>query len=136
MRFRHRAESDREAGIDMTPLIDIVFIMLIFFVLTASFENQQTIAVDRPSANTADRSEKKGALIVSIDASGMIWFENRNVAKSELTALIRYAMGSQTMTAVVNADKKVESGLLIEVVDRIRMAGVGNVAIATQTAER
>ena len=135
MRFNYQEEAQHDAGIDMTPIIDIVFIMLIFFVLTASFNQQQTIKVDRPSTVVSDGAAKD-TLIISIDASGMVWFENRSASKAEIAALVRSASAGKRVSAVVNADRRVESGLLIEVVDQVRIAGVSNVAVATEAVGR
>ena len=106
MRFEHRDGRERDAGIDMTPMMDIVFIMLIFFVLTASFTQTQTLDVERPSTASHDKSAPE-ALVVSVDRSNIIWFDGRQVGKEEVT------------------------GLLIEVIDQIRLGGVANVAVAT-----
>lgn len=69
MRFQHTQEQDDNAIIDMTPLIDIVFILLIFFILTASFQQQNTINIDRPQSTTNDSSDVV-KLMVTIDKEG------------------------------------------------------------------
>ena len=120
MRFEHRDGRERDAGIDMTPMMDIVFIMLIFFVLTASFTQTQTLDVERPSTASHDKSAPE-ALVVSVDRSNIIWFDGRQVGKEEVTGLVRGAA----------AGRLVPSGLLIEVIDQIRLGGVANVAVAT-----
>lgn len=134
MRFEHRDGRERDAGIDMTPMMDIVFIMLIFFVLTASFTQTQTLDVERPSTASHDRSAPEAlveALVVSVDRSNIIWFDGRQVGKEEVTGLVRGAAAGRPVSVVVNADRLVPSGLLIEVIDQIRLGGVANVAVAT-----
>lgn len=126
MRFEHRDGRERDAGIDMTPMMDIVFIMLIFFVLTASFTQTQTLDVEA----SHDRSAPE-ALVVSVDRSNIIWFDGRQVGKEEVTGLVRGAAAGRPVSVVVNADRLVPSGLLIEVIDQIRLGGVANVAVAT-----
>lgn len=128
MRFEHRDGRERDAGIDMTPMMDIVFIMLIFFVLTASFT--QTLDVERPSTSSHDKSAPE-ALVVSVDRSNIIRFDGRQVGKEEVTGLVRGAAAGRPVSVVVNADRLVPSGLLIEVIDQIRLGGVANVAVAT-----
>lgn len=132
MRFEHRDGRERDAGIDMTPMMDIVFIMLIFFVLTASFTQTQTqtLDVERPSTVSHDRSAPE-ALVVSVDRSNIIWFDGRQVGKEEVVGLVRGAAAGRPVSVVVNADRLVPSGLLIEVIDQIRLGGVANVAVAT-----
>ena len=68
MRFEHRDGRERDAGIDLTPMMDIVFIMLIFFVLTASFTQTQTLDVERPSTASHDRSAPEALTIACIDS--------------------------------------------------------------------
>ena len=128
MRFEHRDGRERDAGIDMTPMMDLVFIMLIFFVLTASFT--QTLDVERPSTASHDKSAPE-ALVVSVDRSHIIWFDGRQVGKEEVAGLVRGAAAGRPVSVVVNADRLVPSGLLIEVIDQIRLGGVANVAVAT-----
>lgn len=132
MRFEHRDGRERDAGIDMTPMMDIVFIMLIFFVLTASFTQTQTqtLDVERPSTASHDKSAPE-ALVVSVDRSNIIWFDGRQVGKEEVAGLVRGAAAGRPVSVVVNADRLVPSGLLIEVIDQIRLGGVANVAVAT-----
>ncbi|MDO4936689.1 MAG: biopolymer transporter ExbD [Sutterellaceae bacterium] len=134
MRIRKNQEDAGSAGIDMTPIIDIVFIMLIFFVLTASFQNQQSIRVERPVAQTTDQSEKE-TVIVTVDKSSMIWIDNRTVAKAQLSSAVRALVGGKKTSVIVNADKSISSGTLIEVIDQIRIAGVAHVAVATKTGD-
>ena len=98
MRFEHRDGRERDAGIDMTPMMDIVFIMLIFFVLTASFTQTQTLDVERPSTASHDKSAPE-ALVVSVDRSNIIWFDGRQVGKEEVTGLVRGAAAGRPVAS-------------------------------------
>lgn len=130
MRFQRSDDDAKDAGIDMTPIIDIVFIMLIFFVLTASFQTQQTLQVERPSTQSSDGAPKN-TLVVAIDAAGLIWHDGRRIAKGEIAGIIRSEVARGEKNAVVNADRRAAAGLLVEVVDQIRLGGIPNVAVAT-----
>lgn len=130
MRFEHRDGRERDAGIDMTPMMDIVFIMLIFFVLTASFTQTQTLDVER-RRRPRTTGRRPRPFVVSVDRSNIIWFDGRQVGKEEVTGLVRGAAAGRPVSVVVNADRLVPSGLLIEVIDQIRLGGVANVAVAT-----
>lgn len=68
---------------------------------------------------------------MSVDRSNIIWFDGRQVGKEEVTGLVRGAAAGRPVSVVVNADRLVPSGLLIEVIDQIRLGGVANVAVAT-----
>lgn len=131
MKFHHPEDGTQQAGIDMTPMMDIIFILLIFFVLSASFTQSQSLAVDRPSSLTKDKSVAE-SLVVTIDRHGVIWMDRRALAPGELTAAVRGASSGKTQNAVIHADRHVSSGLLIEVVDKIRLGGIVNVAVATE----
>ena len=75
---RHYAGSDDEAGIDMTPMLDIVFIMLIFFIVTSSFIKESGITVQSPSAATATE-QPKGNILIAISPEGAIWIDRQPV---------------------------------------------------------
>ena len=130
MKFNHRETETREATIDMTPMMDIVFIMLIFFVLSASFTQTQALSVDRPSSVTKEVTGPE-ALMITVDRSHLIWLDGRQVGMAELTSAVRGATVGQMRNVIINADRTVPSGALTEVVDQIRLGGVANVAVAT-----
>ena len=131
MKHRFRHDND-EAKVDLTPMLDIVFIMLIFFIVTASFVKESGIEVDRPSAVTAVVKEK-GNILVAITASGQIWVDRRQVDPRAVRANIErlYAENPQG-SGVIQADKKSTTAMLIQVMDAARQAGVYNVSIAAQ----
>ncbi|WP_025821754.1 ExbD/TolR family protein [Shewanella marina] len=135
MQFKYNDEAETDANVDMTPLIDVVFILLIFFILSASFQQSQTLDIDRPSAQVQDNTDKT-ALMVSIDSNNTIWFQQQIVAASQLQKQIKQARlnGGQS-SAIIDVDKSVDSGKLIEVIDKIRIAGVDNVAVATHHSD-
>lgn len=131
MKWKTSSRSRRESGIDMTPLIDIVFILLIFFVLTANFSSQPTVTIDRPTARQGEPGQKE-AKIVTVDARGMIWWQERHVSLDELFSIVRSQAKDSQTSVVVHADQQVSTGLLIQVIDQIRLAGVAHVAVATE----
>jgi len=132
MKIKSFVTADESAHVDLTPLIDVVFILLIFFILSATFQQDSSIPVDRPSANSALQSENQ-SLSVTIDENGQLWFKEARVTLTKLKTLasiqVQAGPGSN---AVIKADKQVPTGKLIEVIDGLRLAGVANVAVATQ----
>ena len=78
MRRQHTSPDADENAIDMTPMLDIVFIMLIFFIVTTSFVKESGVTVSRPSAQTAEQ-DKKGNIMVAIKPNGEIWIDKRAV---------------------------------------------------------
>ena len=85
MRRRRRAEDDSE--VNLTPMLDVVFIMLIFFIVTASFVKESGIDINRPDAQTAEKKEQ-GNILVAISPTGQIWIDKRQVDPGALRANI------------------------------------------------
>lgn len=123
---------EEEAAIDMTPMLDVVFIMLIFFIVTASFVKEAGIDVNRPEAATAVKKDRAN-ILVAISAKGEIWINKRQVDVRAVQANIErlYAENPQG-TVVIQADKKATTDVLIKVMDASRAAGITDVSIAAQ----
>ncbi len=131
MRRRSRRKPE-EQGLDLTPMMDIVFIMLIFFIVTTSFVKETGVDVNRPNAETAERDEK-GNILVAITQNNEIWIDKRRIDLKAVRAnierlKIEYPEGS----VIIQADKEARSGLLVETMDQIRLAGVQNISIAAK----
>jgi biopolymer transport protein ExbD len=113
-------------------MLDVVFIMLIFFIVTASFVKESGIDVNRPEAVTAERKER-GNILVAISAQGDIWLDKRRIDARALRANIEKLHAENPQGAVVIlADKESRNGLLVQVMDAARAAGVSEVSIAAQ----
>ncbi|GAL33487.1 MULTISPECIES: ExbD/TolR family protein [Vibrio] len=130
MKRRYSSESNEEAAIDMTPMLDIVFIMLIFFIVTTSFVKEAGIEVSRPSANTA-QVVKNGNIMVAIGAAGDVWVDKRRIEVDAVRANIeRLKAESPEGAVVIQADQEASAGVVVKVMDQIKMAGVENISIA------
>lgn len=130
MKRRYSNESNEEAAIDMTPMLDIVFIMLIFFIVTTSFVKEAGIEVSRPSANTA-QVVKNGNIMVAIGAAGDVWVDKRRIEVDAVRANIeRLKAESPEGAVVIQADQEASAGVVVKVMDQIKMAGVENISIA------
>ena len=134
MRRKNRRQQD-ESGLELTPMMDMVFIMLIFFIVTTSFVKETGIEVNRPNADTAERDEK-GNILVAISQNNEIWIDKRRVDLKAVRAnierlKIEYPEGS----VIIQADKEARSGLLVETMDQIRLAGVQNISIAAKNED-
>jgi biopolymer transport protein ExbD len=129
-RRRHSEEMSAEADINITPLLDIVFIMLIFFVVTTSFVREAGIEVNRPTAQTAERKEH-ASILIAIAPNGEIWIDRRAVDVRSVRAVIERLRAENPEGAVViQGDREAQIGLLVQVMDQVRKAGVSNVSIA------
>jgi biopolymer transport protein ExbD len=130
MRRRRHVLPTEEAEPNMTPMLDIVFIMLIFFVVTASFLKESGVDVSRPGAATAVRKEH-GNILIGITPRDEIWIDKHRVDIGAVRASIaRLHAENPEGAVVIQADKDARSGLLVEVIDQARMAGVADVSIA------
>jgi biopolymer transport protein ExbD len=124
----HR-ESD-EQQIDLTPMLDVVFIMLIFFIVTTSFIKETGIDINRPSAATAEK-KSKGNILIAITESGEIWLDKRQIDIRAVRANIQRMKAKFPQSAVIiQSDTESKTGLLVRVMDQIRLAGVQNISIA------
>jgi len=133
---RHHSTADEEAGIDLTPMLDIVFIMLIFFIVTSSFIKESGITVERPSAASA-AEQPKGNILIAVSADGEIWIDRKQVdIRAVRAAVERMRVDQPDSTVVVQADKDARSGLVIRVMDQAKLAGVEAVALAATAESR
>jgi biopolymer transport protein ExbD len=124
-----------ESEVNLTPMLDVVFIMLIFFIVTASFVKESGIDVNRPDAATAEKKER-GNILVAISQNNQIWVDKRQVDPRALRANIERLYAENPQGAVViQADKESKNGLLVQVMDAARMAGVYNVSIAAEVSD-
>ncbi|MCH7644628.1 MAG: biopolymer transporter ExbD [Myxococcales bacterium] len=129
-RRRDRRKSGSE--VNLTPMLDVVFIMLIFFIVTASFVKESGIEISRPGASTAVRKEK-GNILIAISANDQIWMNRRQVDPRALRANIERAHAENPQGAVIiQADKEAKTGLLVKVMDAARAAGVKSISLAAE----
>lgn len=123
---------DQDADVDITPMLDVVFIMLIFFIVTATFVKQSGIEVNQPQASTAVVQEKANILI-AIDADNRIWINRREVDVRALRPNIeRLHAENPKGSVVIQADRDSTNETLVQVMDASRRAGVYEIAIAAQ----
>ena len=132
-----RRHTDSEADgndIDITPMLDIVFIMLIFFIVTTSFVKESGVTVSRPSAQTAE--EKKGSNIpLAVRANGEIWIDRRAIdVRAVRPNIERMKAENPEGAVIIQADEFSPTGLLVKVMDQVRLAGITNISISAEAA--
>lgn len=129
-RFNSSSNQDQEASVDITPMLDVVFIMLIFFIVTATFIKVSGIEVDPPQASTSVVQEKANILI-AIDANDKIWINRREIDFRALRPNIeRLHAENPKGSVVIQADKMSRNETLVKVMDASRKAGVYDIALA------
>jgi len=131
MRRKHRASD--EAEINITPMLDIVFIMLIFFIVTTSFVKEKGLEVSRPSSAPPKEIKKsKGPIVVKIDANGNITMKGRMLEKKAVEAnLEREKAEKPDSPLIIAAHPDAETDALVTILDAAEAVGVGSVSVAT-----
>lgn len=131
---RIRKETD-EQTVDLTPMLDVVFIMLIFFIVTTSFVRETGVDINRPSAATAEK-KSKGNILIAIKPGGDIWLDKRQIDIRAVRANIQRLKAKFPQSAVIiQSDTDAKTGILVKVMDQIRLAGVQNISIAATAGE-
>jgi len=127
---RHRRT--KAVDINMAPLIDMVFILLIFFLVTTSFVKESGVDVQRPRAKSAVTKEKVN-LIIGVTKDGVIYMENHPVDIRSIRARMeRFLAETPEGSVVIVADKNSKTGTVIQVLDECRLAGVKNISVAAR----
>lgn len=127
---RHRLAADDDTEINLTPMLDVTFNMLIFFIVTSSFVKEAGIEVNKPAAATAVRAER-GNILVAITDSGQVWIDKRPVdIRAVRPNIERLHAENPQGGVVIQADENSKNGVLVQVMDAAREAGVYNVSIA------
>ena len=126
MRRLAKQQEDNGAEIDLTPMLDVVFIMLIFFIVVASFIKEAGVEVNRPDDNQQTDPEDSVSIVVEVAADNQIWMENRRVDVRAVRANIQRLLAEDPEAPVtVKGEKGAEAGVVVDVADAAREAGVG-----------
>lgn len=121
---------EEESPIDLTPMLDVVFILLIFFIVTASFVKESGIDVNKPQAQSAVKKELAN-IFIAINEHDEIWIDKRKADVRSLRAIIeRLNAENPQSSIVIQADKRSTNEKLVHVMDAARQAGIYNIAIA------
>ncbi len=134
---RGRLKRERQpAQIDMAPMLDMVFILLIFFLVTTTFVRESGVEVNRPSAVTAEESQQSG-MRLGIDAEGRIFVDGNRIDLRSIRAVVeRFLARNPEGSIVIVADRKVPTGLTIKALDQCRLAGARRIAVAAEAPGR
>src|SRR5210317_499315 len=126
---RHLPAQD-DTELDMTPMLDIVFIMLIFFIVTTSFVKESGVAVSTPQAQTASQQENTN-IFIAITTEGEVWIDRRPVDPRSVRAIVaRLHADNPEGSVIIQSDENASTGMLVDVMDQVRLAGVEAIAIA------
>lgn len=132
MRFR-RAITDTEevSDINVSPLIDMVFILLIFFIVTTVFVEETGTDVDKPQAASAVQLEKN-SILLAITAKGQVVYGGKEIGLGGVRPLVRRLTQQEPMPVIIQVDRNANAGLLVRVIDESKLGGAKNVSIAAE----
>ncbi len=128
-RFRNLATEETDAGIDMSPLIDCVFILLIFFIVTTTFVEETGVEVDKPQAASSVRLEKS-SILLALTEKGEVVYGGREIGISGVQPLVKRLLQKENIPVIIQADSAAASGLLVRVIDEAKLAGAAKVSLA------
>ncbi|CAK1936281.1 ExbD/TolR family protein [Vibrio crassostreae] len=132
MRLGRRHSKNEEAQIDLTSMLDIVFIMLIFFIVTSSFVRESGVEVNRPQASNVI-SQKDAGIFVAITSANDIFIDKRVVDVERVQATLEHLLLEQPdASLVIQADEHAYNGTVVKVMDAAKGAGVKNIALAAE----
>lgn len=128
--LQERLEHDRATGIDLAPLIDVVFILLIFFIVTTAFVRETGVEVEKPEATAAARLEDD-LILLAITSAGEVWYDHSNIGVAGVRSTVAALLLSKERPVVIQADRRVTTDLLVRVMDEAKIAGATSLSIAT-----
>ena len=128
-----RQKEDDGAEIDLTPMLDVVFIMLIFFIVVASFIKEAGIEISRPDDNQQTDPNDAVSILVSVASDGQIWMDNRRVDVRAVRANIQRMLAEDPAAPVtIKVEKGAKTGVVVDIADAAREAGAGSVNWASE----
>ena len=133
-RFREAAIDDSgEGGIDLSPMIDCIFILLIFFIVTTTFVEETGVEVDKTPAASSVQLEKT-SILLALTSSGAVVYGGRDIGVAGVQPLVRRMIQKEEIPVILQVDNVVPTGMLVRVIDEAKLAGAIKVSIATRRA--
>ena len=130
-RFREASDDESETAIDMSPLIDCVFILLIFFIVTTVFVEETGVEVDKPQAASASDLEKN-SILLAITSEGDVVYDKKNIGTAGVQGVVGPLVQQEPeMPVIIQPDKDARIEVLVRVIDEAKLAGATKVNLAT-----
>ena len=135
-RFRDlNSEDTADGGVDMSPMIDCVFILLIFFIVTTTFVEEAGIEVDKPQA-AASVSLEKNSVIFALSKEGEVYFDSKPVGVARVRSIVARKMLQEKQPVIVQVDESASAGMLTRVIDQCKLGNAPKVSVATKKPGR
>ena len=129
-KFRDSNSGGGEPGIDMSSMLDCVFILLIFFIVTTTFVDETGVEVDKPQAASAVQLEKT-SILIALTKKGEVVYGGREIGVNGVQTLVKRMIAKEDVPVIIQADKEAPAGLLVRIIDESKLAGATKVSIAS-----
>jgi len=129
-RFRYLKNSE-ETGINISPLIDMMFLLLIFFIVTTAFVEEVGMDVQKPKAASAALLEKK-SIMIGVSEDGRVVYGGKEIGLNGVRGLVARLLTGDDRPVIIIADESSRSGVLVDVIDECKLAGAKKVSLATE----
>ncbi len=134
MKYRRSlSDSDELTDINISPLIDMVFILLIFFIVTTVFVEETGVEVDKPQAASAVNLEKN-SILIAITARGEVVYDGANIGVNGVQAIVRRLVQKEKLPVILQVDEAATAGIVVRVIDAAKLAGAKSVNISAEIA--
>ena len=130
-RFNQSTDDNTDVGIDMSPLIDCVFILLIFFIVTTVFVEETGVEVDKPQAASSVQLEKN-SILIALTEKGEVVYGGRDIGISGVQPLVTRMLQQEDLPVIVQADTASQTGMLVRIIDEAKLAGAVKVSVASR----
>ncbi|MFO7936511.1 MAG: biopolymer transporter ExbD [Kiritimatiellia bacterium] len=131
-RFRSFKDNDGDsASIDVSPLMDCVFILLIFFIVTTTFVDESGVEVDKPQA-AASMNKDSSSIMLILSEKGKVFYSNREIGLGGVRNLVSNQLAKEMQPVIIQAAESVPAGILVRVVDKARLAGAEKVSVGAK----
>lgn len=132
MRYRRAVlETDDRVDVNVSPLIDMVFILLIFFIVTTVFVEETGTEVDKPQAVSSVQLEKN-SILIAITEKGEVVYGGKEIGPAGVRPLVARLCQTEPMPVIIQVDQRANAGLLVRVIDEAKLGKAKNVSIATR----
>lgn len=125
-------DAEGDAPVDISPLIDCIFILLLFFIVTTSFVEETGVEVDKPQAASSVKLEKN-SLLLAITSDAKVVYGGRDIGIGGVRPLVKRMLEKEDLPVILQVDTEVPSGLLVRVIDEAKLAGALRVNLATRS---
>ncbi len=133
MRFKNKQYTQNDSNIDLTPLLDVSFIILIFFILTTTFTDENRLAIEKPKAS-GEKISQSDVIKIVINKDNILYFQNNLINPESLKKRLIKELEKKPMSSlVIEADQNSKLSIFVLVVDTAKSVGIENITISTDT---